>query len=130
MELSIFLAKAWGLYLLIIALAFLINKNIFKILLRLFENEGAVFASGVFNLMVGILMVLSHNIWTPDWRVIITLFGWIALAKGIIRLFWPRLLINVVIKRIGKLKDSGWISVLLGIALLLGLYLSFIGFTS
>lgn len=126
MNLSIFLAKAWGLFLIIISLAFLINKKNLQTILQAYQSKWNVLVSGSINLVVGILMVLSHNIWTWNWKVIITLFGWVALIKGVVRLVWPS-----EVDQIRKLLvDSRWVSVLLIIALALGVYLTFIGFTS
>ena len=34
----------------------------------------------------GLAIVLYHNVWALDWRVIITLFGWMAVIGGAIRI--------------------------------------------
>lgn len=126
MELSIFLAKAWGFFLLVISFAFLVNRKNLQTIFKAYENDWNVLLSGIVNLVVGILMVLSHNIWSADWRVLITLFGWIALIKGAVRLVWPGE-VNIISN---KLKGSKWIPIFLVIALAFGLYLIFLGFTS
>jgi hypothetical protein len=35
---------------------------------------------------MGLAIVLTHNIWTADWRVLITLFGWLSAIGGAVRL--------------------------------------------
>jgi hypothetical protein len=37
----------------------------------------------------GLAVVLSHNVWVQDWRVIVTLLGWLALISGGVRVFAP-----------------------------------------
>ena len=125
MQLSLFLAKAWGIYILLISLAFLVNRKNYQAALRLLENETTRLLAGFALLVIGILHVISHNIWTPDWRVLITLSGWISLIKGINRLFWP----EFTIKQIKKLKIDKWATPLLILALILGAYLTYKGFS-
>ena len=43
---------------------------------------------GVMSLVLGLLVVLSHNIWT-GWEIIITIFGWLAIGKGVLYLLLP-----------------------------------------
>ena len=128
MELSILLARVWGLYLLIVPLAICLNKKNLELLFRIVKNRDYLFLSGLVSLLIGILNISVHNIWVYDWRVIITIFGWIALIKGILRTFWPEL----IVKWLHKLKIDKWKSkCLLGlglIVLIIGLYLTYIGF--
>ena len=124
MELSIFLAKAWGFYLIIVSVALLVNKNNLKTLFHYSNDEDLPFLSGFIILIIGILSVLSHNVWTDDWRTIITLIGWVALLKGIIRLFAP----DVVSESMKRLKKSGWVTPMILVCFILGLYLTVVGF--
>ena len=82
MELSVFLAKVLGLYLVIVAPAALLNRRHFPRLIKEFSDSLAmVVLSGFVALVLGLLLVVSHNVWTTDWRVIITLLGWLTLIK-------------------------------------------------
>jgi len=122
---SIFLAKAWGIYLVITCLAFLINRKNLERLIKEIEDEGFLMLSGFIALLIGIVTVLLHNIWVADWRVIITIFGWLALIKGALRLFWPQIAVKTA-----KFwtKNSFLISPMLLICLILGGYLLYLGF--
>jgi len=126
MELSIILAKFWGLYLLIISLALLFNKKNIKILFDSFSTPESMMMSGFLSLFIGLFMVLKHNIWVNDWTVIITIFGWLALLKGICRIFFP----EALSKRLPKFKNSSFMPIAFFLALLLGLYLTIVGFNS
>lgn len=91
MDISVFLAKALGLYLLIVGSGMLINKKIRSIFLEILNNHTLLYVSDFLGLIIGILIVASHNIWVTDWRLIITLIGWVALIKGTLRVVFPHL---------------------------------------
>jgi hypothetical protein len=95
MELSIFLAKAIGLYYVIVSLGMILNGARIKVLLiEIMKNQALLFVTGFFALIIGILLVTSHNIWVVDWRVLITLMGWGALMKGVMRVTLPQFMIE------------------------------------
>lgn len=96
MALSIFLAKAIGIYYIIVSLAFLINKTRLRgLIIDTMNNAAFLLLSGFMALIIGILLVVSHNLWVKDWRVIITIIGWLALLKGITIIFSPASLVNL-----------------------------------
>ena len=90
METSIFLAKFWGWYLFLffVILSFY-PARIKQIFEYLKDPKFAVFTSFL-AIIIGLLNILFHNIWEADWRIIITLLGWIALAKGIVMFIAPQ----------------------------------------
>ncbi len=93
MHVSKFLSKVLGIYLLILSFAMLINMHQFIIYIDgLMNDKPLLFITGFFTLAIGILMVVSHNIWQWHWRVIITIFSWIVLLKGSSIFFYPRFL--------------------------------------
>ena len=99
MDISIFLAKAIGFYYIIMSLSFFIKKRKLKLqIINMMNNPGLVLATGFIVLIMGILIVVSHNIWTKDWRVIITIMGWMILIKGINVILFPEFLVNMSIK--------------------------------
>jgi len=90
METTIFLAKFWGWLLVIISLIFLFKKRTFlEEIYRLAEDKGFALLSGYVAFIVGLMTVILHNVWVADWRVIITVFGWISLIKGVTRIGFP-----------------------------------------
>ena len=36
-----------------------------------------IFVTGVLALAAGLAVVNAHNLWVPDWRVIVTVLGWL-----------------------------------------------------
>ena len=90
MPVSLFLAKAIGLYFVIISLLMIIKpERIHKMGIKFFEDDSQVFITSIFTLILGILMVISHNFWVFDWRIWITVLCWLTLVKGILLLFFP-----------------------------------------
>ena len=91
MNVSKFLSKVLGLYLLIASIAMLSNMAQFTGYVNLLvNNTPLMFVMGFITLIIGILLVVSHNIWEWGWRVIITIIAWIFLLKGISILFFPQ----------------------------------------
>jgi len=44
---------------------------------------------GVLALLAGLAIVNAHNLWVSDWRVIITVVGWLAIIRGVLSLVFP-----------------------------------------
>lgn len=125
METSIFLAKVIGIIGTVSAISVMIRyKKMMALEKELVASPGPVVLSGYVILILGTLMVVSHSIWTSDWRVVITIVGWAALLKGLGRIFWPEAVKNMIEKKqhnhkfiIGEI-----------IVLVVGLYLLYYGF--
>lgn len=126
MELSFVLARLWGLYLIIVSLSFLLNRKILESIIAVISDRAFVVLSGFISLLIGITMVVIHNVWIPDWRVILTLFGWLALIKGILYINWPELALRWKDR---FQKNKGLVNLLLIMALIFGIYLTYMGFS-
>lgn len=46
-------------------------------------------ASGLYATLMGLVIVLCHNIWVADLRVLVTAIGWLALGSGVLLLLIP-----------------------------------------
>lgn len=87
---SIFLAKFWGWYLIIFFVILSFNpKRIKQIFLDL-KDEKFLIITAFFAIIIGLVNILFHNIWEPNWRLIITLIGWIALFIGLALFIFPK----------------------------------------
>ena len=124
MEASVILARAWGLFFLIISLAFIVNKKLYQHLLNALGKEGFLYITGFIALFVGVVTVSIYNVWTFDWKGLITLFGWLSIIKGLSRLIWP----ETVVKSIKQLRVGKYIYFYVVIMIILGAYLTYIGF--
>jgi len=124
MDTSVFLAQVFGLYLVIIGLTVVVRHKSLKQLVDDFIGHKAhVFIVGVLVTIIGLLVVLSHNIWGGEtWVTLITVLSWLTLAKGVYYLLTPENKLKEMVKWTnghGWYIWSGLISIALGIYLLL-----------
>ncbi len=101
---TIFFAQAIGLYLLIIAIVMLTRASYYQgILTHLKVGSSTVVVTAAFGLVLGILIVLTHNLWISESEVLITLVGWFLLIKSICWLSFPEFMVKMAHKMY-----SGW----------------------
>ncbi|MBN1870979.1 MAG: hypothetical protein JW800_00235 [Candidatus Omnitrophica bacterium] len=87
---SVFIARIFGLCYLIIGTGLLFNRKALRMVMEDFcKNAALVFFSGMFALVVGVVIILKHNIWVADWTVIVTIIGWAGLIKGVWLIVFP-----------------------------------------
>jgi hypothetical protein len=126
MQTSIFIARLLGPVLLIAGIATLVNrKQLDAIVQELFRSPLLLLLLGIIDFTVGLAIVLTHNVWVADWRVIITLLGWALLVRGAVRMLVPE-----QAKAFGAklLKNSTVICASLGATIALGVVLSWSGY--
>jgi hypothetical protein len=87
---SIFLAKLIGPVLLVVAVGLFINTAAYRAMAQEFlRNPALLYLSGLLTLTAGVAIVLAHNVWVADWRVLITILGWLAAIGGAVRVLLP-----------------------------------------
>lgn len=100
METSVFLAKVLGLFGVISTIAIIFTyKEHLRLERESAENPASLYVSGYIFLLIGILIVVSHNIWSSDWRLIITILGWMILLKGSLRIISPESVKTLINKK-------------------------------
>ncbi len=96
MDTSVLLARIIGPYMLIATIGLYANRNACD---RLFDDLRdqplLLMVIGAFTLILGLLMLQFHNVWALDWRVLITLIGWIMLIKGTLAIIAPQILTKI-----------------------------------
>jgi hypothetical protein len=101
MERSVLIAKLIGPVFLAIGLGLLINQNTYwdmtDEVIRHPTPTGhlLIYLSGLLSMLAGLAVVNAHSLWTRDWRVIITILGWLMLIGGIVRIVLPDLGLKV-----------------------------------
>ena len=126
MATSIFLAELIGPVCLVIGLALLINGEGFRALLFEFlDSPALIFISGIITMVAGLAIVVTHNVWAADWRILITLLGWLATIGGAIRIMVPQQTIEI-----GRtiLTNHYSLPVIIGIYLVIGAPLTYFGY--
>jgi uncharacterized protein YjeT (DUF2065 family) len=84
-----------GITIFTMGLGMLINPEYFRKILRDFAYSPAVtFLSGIFAILVGYLIITFHDVWSGK-SAIITVFGWLALLKGLGLILSPMSLFEI-----------------------------------
>lgn len=126
MELSIYLAKIFGLFMAGMGLAILINLKSFMDMVEDFmKNTALKYLAGIFLVFIGGAVVFSHNVWTGGWPVLVTFIGWAVMLKGLMFLIFPKVM-KVMAKNVLNMKMLvfGGVTVLV-----VGIYLLYTAFT-
>ena len=101
------------------------HQRLSTVMTDVMSRSGIFFVFALMTFILGLLMVVGHNIWLMGWPVIITIFGWLVLCSGIIRLFFP----DTALK-IGKsffnnsiiMQITGVVVLIIGVFLLYNVY--------
>lgn len=125
METSIYLAKLIGPIYLVIAVGMLLNQDHFRAVAKEVAASPALFyLTGTIALIAGGLIVLLHNVWS-GWPIVITLLGWAAVLKGVVRTVLP----TQAMSWVAKVTANANAMTAAGLAALaLGTYLAAMGF--
>lgn len=118
----LFLAQFWGWLLVLTGGIFLFRSDTFmKELARLTsEDRGFAISTGYLSLVIGLGSLLTYRAWGADVMVLVTIFGWLALIKGVLRMTFPGLT-----KKIAGyfVKQAVFAKMLLVLTVFLGLWL-------
>lgn len=117
-NISIFLAKFWGWYLLIFFVILSFNPKRIRQIFEDLKDQKFLIISSFLAIIVGLLNVLIHNIWEPNWKLIITLLGWVSLFIGLSLFIFPQ-------PTVSKLKEFNvkFVQLIYVLLFLLGIFL-------
>lgn len=124
--LTLDLAKALGLYMILAGLSGLIAPDRWRAILEgLRANAALVYVAGVAVLAIGAAIVIAHNLWTDPLSVIVTLIGWGAMVEGGLFIAWPEpiLKLGASVMRPGAARPYAIVAIIAGAALLLAGFL-------
>ena len=126
MELSIFLARLLGLYLLIVAADLLLRRHELQGVVKNFaSSKGLLVFSGSFSLLLGLAIAIAHPVYEVNWRGFITLLGYLLIARGTLRVAFPT---RQQKKLVSFFHQRYWTIFL--ILLIFGIYLTYSGFSA
>jgi len=94
MDKSEYIARLMGPVMLIIGIGMiggmLTEGDAYSSLLKEFIGSRAlIFITGVLALVAGLAIVNAHNLWVRDWRVVVTILGWLFIVRGVSNLVFP-----------------------------------------
>src|SRR5262245_7145932 len=91
MATSKLIAGLMGPLLVAMGVAMLINRSLFPTIIgEVAHNYALIFLSGVLVLLAGVAIVRVHNVWTGGWPRLVTALGWLAIASGLVRMWFPQ----------------------------------------
>ena len=91
-----YLAALFGTYILVVSSAMIFNRELLLVtMIEFIDSTAILFLTGILTLTLGISVVFFHNIWVADWRILVTLIGWIAVFKGAMIIIAPGPLIKI-----------------------------------
>ena len=84
---SIFIAKLMGPILFVVGASILIDQKSMRAMAKeVLGSHALIYLFGILDLLLGLVLVTVHNVWVMDWRVIITVIGWLSIVRGLVRI--------------------------------------------
>jgi len=123
MDITYALAQIYGLAFIVIGFSVLQKRFINDVIAAIAGNAAVLWLGGFFAFILGLISLELYSTWSADWRVALTIIGWLSLLKGLTLLFFPR----GTLKTYRALGSS--MTMVTGIiALVVGLWLAYVGF--
>ena len=118
MDVSAFLASMFGPFFLVVGIGMVTASQAWRTMAEEFlASRALIFLAGLLAFLPGLAIVLTHNVWAFDWRLMITALGWLGLIGGTFRLLFPmqvRAIGGALLARAEWLRTGGVIVASLG----------------
>lgn len=125
MDSSLLLARLIGPFLVLVGVGVLLNRRHYATMMQRFlDNTELYYFSGVLAFLVGEVLILYHNLWVWDWRVVITVIGWMSLVKGAVRIVSPAIGLTFATS---FSKSSRYLNIGAALIIVLGAWLAYQG---
>ena len=94
MTTSTYIARLMGPVLLIIGIGMAVGlmlegEGYLSLLREFIGSRSLIFITGILALVAGLAIVNTHNLWVQDWRVLVTVLGWLLVIRGVTLLVFP-----------------------------------------
>jgi hypothetical protein len=83
------LAVLMGSTLVIVGITLFNRSYINEVMSDLANNKGLLWVTGLITFVMGAVIVALYNVWNADWRVLVTLLGWLTMIKGAVIVLFP-----------------------------------------
>lgn len=113
MTLSVFLARFWGSLFIALGLSTAAARFLARVV-KYTDNPAITVSTGYITFLLGLATVVAHNLWVADWRVAVTILGWVTLLKGIEKIAFPDRINRLAQKFAGRQTLWGWVITLIG----------------
>jgi len=128
MQQSLTIARLVGPVLAAIGIGMLANGAVYRqMAVQFLSGYPFIYFSGILALVAGLYILNVHNIWTRDWRSLITAIGWIITCIGTFRILAPQFVVFVG----GSIVATSGFFICAGVILLgLGGFITFKGYVA
>jgi len=125
-RLTVFLARFIGLFAILLVVGLLVRGS--AIIEVTVADRPVMLSYAIVSLATGLAMILGHNVWSGGaLPVVVTLVGWLILAKGLLLLL---LTPEALTPLFGRMQYAEHMYLYLMPALVIGIYLTWAGFTA
>ena len=125
MDISIFLAKLIGVYLLIVTFLCVFRKRQVELTGKeVLSSRSSLAISAEFSLIFGLVIALDHSVWGYSWRGLITLIGYLMIVRGVMRFAFP-----AEVRKLGTKMLTKFFWPVCVVTLAVGIFLTYRGFT-
>jgi hypothetical protein len=125
MQPVVFMARLIGPLFVVLGIGMLVNSTLYADMIGQAVLVPVLIAlSGILTFAAGVAMLNGYRAWTADWRVIITILGWVLVIAGFIRVVLPVVAAAAAL----SVYSAGGVLIAGVIVLIIGAYLSFEGY--
>lgn len=118
LPLTLYLAQAIGLYLILVGLSGLVRPESWRMMMEDFSKSAALtMMTGIFVFVLGVTLIYVHCILTDLLATVVTVVGWIALLEGALFIVVPHLLIRIGIWAVRFTRIWAIFAIILGLLL-------------
>jgi hypothetical protein len=87
-EITIYLSRFWGSLFMILGVSTIFAGFLGRVI-EYTKDKTITISTGYITFLLGLFTAVFHQLWVFDWRVSVTLLGWITLFKGIEKNAFP-----------------------------------------
>jgi len=122
----VFIARLIGPLFVVLGVGILLNQAVYADMIgQAVLIPVLIYLTGMLALTAGVAMLNGYHAWTADWRVVITILGWIMVIAGIVRIVLP---VVTAVLAIGLYSGSSAMPIVAVIVLVVGVFLSYQGY--
>jgi len=123
---AVFIARLIGPSFIVIGVGVLLNGSFYNAMIAdAVKSPTLIYFAGLLALVPGLAVLNVYRTWTADWRVVITILGWLMVIGGIVRIVLPQLIATLATD---IYSGTPVLAIFAVIVLVVGAYLSFEGY--
>src|ERR1700683_4858639 len=126
MQPAVYIARLVGPLFVVLGVGVWLNRTLYADMIgEAVRTPTLIYISGLLALTAGLAVLNAYRAWTADWRVIVTILGWLFVIAGVIRIGLPRLTMSLAT---AIYSEPAVLLAVGAVVLVLGGFLSFKGY--